>query len=56
MLFRSIYIDWENFVIKVRRDMEEEVSDIAIYADLEYINRTLANLDNIKDTRIKEYD
>ena len=52
----GIYIDWENFVIKVRRDMEEEVSDIAIYADLEYINRTLANLDNIKDTRIKEYD
>ena len=49
-------IDWEHYIIKVNKDMEDEVSDIAIYADLEYINNTLANLDNIDKTRIKEHN
>lgn len=50
----SIYIDWENFVIRVNRDVEDKVSDIAIYADLLYINRTLANIDNLTSDRLRE--
>lgn len=49
-----IYIDWENFVIRVNRDVEDKVSDIAIYADLLYINRTLANIDNLASDRLRE--
>lgn len=49
-----VYIDWENFTINVNRDVADEVSDIAIYADLLYINRTLANIDNLTSDRLRE--
>ena len=48
-----IYLDWENFKIKVNRDLIEPISDIAIYADLGYINSTLENLDNLQGSRMK---
>lgn len=48
-----IFLDWENFKIKVNRDLMEPISDIAIYADLGYINSTLDNLDNLQGSRIK---
>lgn len=50
-----IYLDWENFKIKVYRDMKESVSDIAIYADLSYINNTLTNLDNLYASRMESH-
>ena len=49
-----IYLDWKNYLIKVNRDMKEDVSDIAIYADINYINNTLQSLDNMDKERIKE--
>lgn len=49
-----IYIDWEKFEICVNRDMKEKESDIAIYADLLFINNTLQNLDNMNSNRIQE--
>ena len=49
-----IYIDWEKFEIGVNRDMKEKESDIAIYADLLFINNTLQNLDNMNNHRIQE--
>ena len=48
-----IYLDWENFKIKVNRDLKDPISDIAIYADLGYINSTLENLDNLHESRMK---
>ena len=48
-----IYLDWKNFKIKVNRDLIDPVSDVAIYADLGYINSTLDNLDHLQDTRMK---
>ena len=47
-----IYIDWENYNIIIHKDVKEEDSDIAIYADLAYINNTLANLDNMNSNRM----
>ena len=49
-----IYIEWEDYEIKVNRDMREKESDIAIYADLLYINNMLQNLDNMNNNRIQE--
>lgn len=49
-----IYIDWDKYEIAVHRDMKEKESDIAIYADLLFINNTLRNLDNMDKDRIKE--
>lgn len=49
-----IYIDWDKYEIAVHRDMKEKESDIAIYADLLFINNTLRNLDNMNKDRIKE--
>ena len=48
-----IYLDWKNFRIVLNRDMESPVSDIAIYADLGYINTTLTNLDKLYDDRLR---
>lgn len=47
-----IYLDWKNFRIRVNRDMKNPISDIAIYADLGYINATLDNLDNLHGSRM----
>ena len=49
-----IYIEWEDYEIKVNRDMKDKESDIAIYADLLYINDMLQNLDNMNKNRIQE--
>lgn len=49
-----IYIDWENYTIKINRKVIHDVSDIAIYADLGYINNTLDNIDNLSKDRIRE--
>lgn len=49
-----IYIEWEDFKIKVNRDMKEKDSDIAIYADLAFINNILLYLDGAENNRIKE--
>lgn len=48
-----IFLDWEHFKIKVNRDLVDPISDIAIYADLGYINGTLDNLDHLQDNRMK---
>ena len=50
----DIKIDWEKYRIVINKDVREEVSDIAIYADLNYINNTLANLDHINDSRFTQ--
>ncbi len=50
----GIKIDWEHYKIIIKQDVREEVSDIAIYADLGYINDTLANLDHINDSRFTQ--
>ena len=50
----DIKVDWEKYKIVINKDVREEVSDIAIYADLNYINNTLANLDNINDSRFTQ--
>ena len=49
-----IYLKWDTYEIGVNRELKAKESDIAIYADLLYINDTLANLDNIDKNRIKE--
>lgn len=44
-----VTIDWETYTINVNKDMRSEVSSIAIYVDLEYINGQLiiiGDLDN----------
>lgn len=51
-----IYLDWENFSIVVRRNMEDDTSDIAIYADLGYINSMLENMDKLNESRMKISD
>jgi hypothetical protein len=51
-----INIDWEHYQIIINREVPESVSDIAIYADLEYINSTLVSLDNLQENRLKLND
>ena len=46
-------IDWKKRSILVNADVREPVSDIAIYADLEYINKTLINIEGMDKSRIK---
>lgn len=49
-----INIDWKNYIININQDkLIDEVSDIAIYADLNYINDTISNIENIENNRIK---
>lgn len=47
-----ITIDWKNNIIRVNEDVRELVSDIAIYADTNYINETIINIDNLNKSRI----
>lgn len=46
-----IYIDWENYTININRDVILPTSDIAIYADMGYINQAIANMDKIQKDR-----
>lgn len=46
-------LDWESFRIIVGSDVVSDVSDITIYADMMYVNDIIANIDNMKDSRIK---
>ena len=48
------YVDWNNYSIIVNKPVADEVSDIAIYADLEYINTILLNLSNADKKRLEE--
>lgn len=50
----DLVIDWEKYRIVINEDVREEVSDIAIYADLNYINNTLSNLDHIDESRFTQ--
>lgn len=47
-----ITIDWESYDIFIRKHLTDEISHIAIYADLDYLNSTLANLENIESSRL----
>lgn len=47
-----ITIDWKQNLIRVNDDVREIVSDIAIYADMAYINETLINIDNLEKSRL----
>ena len=50
-----LYIDWEKYIIHCKKhDVLDEVSDIAIYVDLEYMNNTIANIDNLTNNRIQK--
>lgn len=50
-----VRIDWENYVIKPKvHKVVDEVTDIAIYADLNYINDTINNLDHIDKSRMSK--
>ena len=47
-----IRVDWENYEIIIKQELTDQVSKIAIYADLEYINTTLDNLEHIETNRL----
>ena len=50
-----VRVDWENYVIKPKvHKVIDEVTDIAIYADLNYINDTISNLDHIDKSRMSK--
>ena len=49
-------IDWNKRCIRVNSDVLEPVSDIAIYADMAYINQTIINIDGMDKSRIKMHE
>lgn len=52
-----IKINWETYEIKVlEHDVESEVSDLSVYADLGYINTTIANLEKLDNDRLRISD
>lgn len=47
-------MDYEKMIIQLKEPMErEEAIDIVIYGDKEYINNTMININNLKDSRIE---
>ena len=47
------HLDWDHYRMVVGSDVYSDISDIAIYADLSYVNDIIANIDNMKKSRIE---
>ena len=43
-------VDWENYKMIIDEDMHSNVSKVAIYVDLGYVNNTIANINHLEDS------
>ena len=44
-------VDWENYKMIIDEDMHSNVSKVAIYVDLGYVNNTIANINHLEDSK-----
>ena len=49
-----IKMDWENKIAYFRDPQPEDILDIVVYYDREYINELNISMDNLNDNRVSE--